>query len=108
MNENNEFEDAAVAIGSLAGKAMAIVDHLKELNRDVRLRGLMTQQIRQNHPEAIELIRSAEEHILILGRFIQDQARTATAPQRSSVVGGVKGLPVWLPPDGEIALAPFS
>jgi hypothetical protein len=81
MNESDEFEDAAVVIGSLAGVAMAIVNQLKEIDEDATLRRHMRQQISQNHSETIELIRAAEEHILRLEKFIIEQARAAMAPR---------------------------
>jgi len=79
MNESSEFDDAAVAVGHIAAEALAIVEKMQEIDRDSTMRRLMSQQICQNQTETIELIRAAEDHILVLKSFILKQARAATA-----------------------------
>jgi hypothetical protein len=82
MSENEEFfQDTAVEIGHLAAEIIAVVRDIQEIERNVTTSALIKERIFQNQAEAIELIRSAEEHILILGKFIKDQARVATAPR---------------------------
>ncbi len=79
MIESSKFEDAAVAIGHIAAEAMAIVEQMKDIDRDITMRALMDQQIGQNHAETVELIQEAEDHVLILKSLILNQARAATA-----------------------------
>jgi hypothetical protein len=80
MSENEVFfQDTAVEIGHLAAEILAVVRDIQEIERDVTAGALIKQRIFQNQAEALELIRSAEENILILGKFIKDQARAGTA-----------------------------
>jgi hypothetical protein len=82
MSENEEFfQDTAVEIGHLAAEILAVVSDVQEIERDVTSGALIKQRIFQNQAEVIELIRSAEEHILRLGKFLKNQARAATAPR---------------------------
>jgi hypothetical protein len=80
MSENEDFfHDTAVEIGHLAAEILAVVGDIQAIEEAPPTGALIKQRIFQNQAETIELIRSAEEHILILGKFIKDQVRAATA-----------------------------
>jgi hypothetical protein len=82
MSENEVFfQDTAVEIGHLAAEIQAVVRDIQEIDRDATAGTLIKQRIFENQAEALELIRSAEEHILRLGKFLKNQARAATAPR---------------------------